>query len=102
MDNYPDDKDNQQGLEGKGQAGDDVLGAIAPGLGQEVEDVAQQQEEGYTGVGGNPLHEHIGMEVGEDLHKDVAGNLKVAGTEKYPAGSDEMKGQKPRPEFSPE
>jgi len=40
LNDYPDDKDNQQSLDGKGQTGDDALGPLAPGLGQEMERIA--------------------------------------------------------------
>ncbi len=57
-----------------------------------MEHIAEEHEGGYCPVGFCPLHEHLGLELGENLSEHLIGYAEALGTEEHPACCHEMEG----------
>ena len=98
LDDHPDEEDDEQGLDEEGAVGDERLGLVGEGGGQEVEQIAQKHERGDGLVGGEPLEQDLRLEMLAYLLKHLLGNAEGGGTEEHPEGCDEVEGEEPADE----
>lgn len=99
LDDYPRHDDDEERLEREWQNGDNATRHIAPALREEMKYIAEEHENGYSGIACHPLDEDHRLEVGEYLMEHCHGCVVGLGTEWYPNGGYKMEGEDTSPPF---
>ena len=92
LDDNPDEEDDEECLDDERTARNEFLCLFGEELWHEMEQIAQEHQEGNGFVRGTPLQEYLRLELAEYLMEDLLCDAERRGTEEHPTSCHHVEG----------